>query len=237
MAPVLLGVAGLDAFEVDAEAQPPDRQAAQAEEGVRAGEGDAVVGADGAGQAELLESVLEDGERRVLAGAGERLAGEQVATDEVGDGERVAVAMVGEHELALEVGAPELVRLAGPGEGCALSLVAPPSPSRDQAVSIEYGVDGADGGGLDPQFESAQLLADLGRAPGGVFLAQLEDPALELEGQLVGLAVGPAAAIGEALEADIAIAPVELVAGLAGDAELSAQHRHLVAFEQPGHEP
>ena len=87
--------------------------------GAGAGEGHAVVGADGAGQAELLEGVLEHGERRVLAGAGEALAGEQVATGEVGDGERVAVAMVAEHELGLEVGAPQLVGLAGPEEGCA----------------------------------------------------------------------------------------------------------------------
>ncbi len=104
-------------------------------------------------------------------------------------------------------------------------------------MAVEHGVHGADGGGLDAQLEPAQLLADLGRAPGGVFLAQLDDPALDLEGQLVGLPVGPAAAIGEAFEADVAIAPVELVAGLAGDAELPAQRRHLVAFEQPGNEP
>ena len=168
--------------------------------------GQSYVGAN----TELLESVLEDGERRVLAGAGEALAGEQVATGEVGDGERVAVAMVGEHELALEVGAPQLVGLAGPGEGCALSLVASATAAGDEAVAVEHGVDGADGGGLDPQLEPAQLLADLGRAPGGVFLAQLEDPALDLEGQLVGLPVGPAAAIGEAFEADVAIAPVDL---------------------------
>ena len=62
VAAVLLRVAGLDALDLDAEPQPPDRELAQAEEGVGTGEGHAVVGADGAGQAKLLEGALEDGE-------------------------------------------------------------------------------------------------------------------------------------------------------------------------------
>lgn len=46
-----------------------------------------------------------------------------------------------------------------------------------------------------------------------------------------------AAVIGEAVETDVAIAPVELVARLAGDAELPAKRGHLVPFEQSGNEP
>jgi hypothetical protein len=61
MASVLLRIAGLDAFDIDAEAQPPDRQLAQAEQGVRAGEGDAVVGADRFGHAKVLKNTLKYG--------------------------------------------------------------------------------------------------------------------------------------------------------------------------------
>jgi hypothetical protein len=48
-------VSGLDPFDPDAEAQPPDGELGEIEEGVRAGEGDAVIGADGGWQAALLE--------------------------------------------------------------------------------------------------------------------------------------------------------------------------------------
>ncbi len=82
---------------------------AQAEQGMRTGEGHAVVGADGFGQAELLECPLEDGEGVQLLGGRQGLTGEQVATGKVGDGERVAIAPVGEHELAFVVSAPQVV--------------------------------------------------------------------------------------------------------------------------------
>ena len=76
---------------------------------VRAGEGDAVVGADGLRQAALLEELLEGGDGEVLAGRLERFAQQQEARGVVGDGQRVAVSAVAELELALEVGAPEVV--------------------------------------------------------------------------------------------------------------------------------
>ena len=68
VAAVLLGMARLDALDGNAEAQPPDGEFGQIEEGVRTGEGDAVVGANGLGQAALLEEPLEGGEGEVLAG-------------------------------------------------------------------------------------------------------------------------------------------------------------------------
>src|SRR5206468_9093904 len=40
---------------------------------------------------------------------GESLAADQVTAGEVGDGERVAVALIGEHELTLVIGAPQIV--------------------------------------------------------------------------------------------------------------------------------
>ena len=74
-----------------------------------AGEGHAVVGADRLRQAEVLERALEHGEGETSWVVDQGLAGEQVAAGEVGDGQRIAVAPVGEHELALVVGAPQIV--------------------------------------------------------------------------------------------------------------------------------
>ena len=46
---VLLWAAWFNAFDVDTEAQPPDGELREIEEGVWAGEGNAVIGADGIG--------------------------------------------------------------------------------------------------------------------------------------------------------------------------------------------
>src|SRR5215217_7306773 len=45
VATVLLRMPRLDALDRDAEAQPPDRELGEIEQGIRAGEGNAVVGA------------------------------------------------------------------------------------------------------------------------------------------------------------------------------------------------
>ena len=63
------------------------------------------------GQAELLEYPLEYAEGEGLPGAGQCFAAQQLAASEVGDGQRVAIAPIGEHELALVVGAPQIVGL------------------------------------------------------------------------------------------------------------------------------
>jgi hypothetical protein len=68
VAPVLFGVSRLDAFDVDAEAQPPYRQPTQPEKCIARGEGCAVVGANGMGQAEFLESPFETGKSKARFG-------------------------------------------------------------------------------------------------------------------------------------------------------------------------
>src|SRR6266700_2829541 len=68
VAAVLLGMARLDALDLDAEPQPPYGQLRQVEQGVGTGEGHAVVGADGDRQATLCEQPLEGGEGQLLAG-------------------------------------------------------------------------------------------------------------------------------------------------------------------------
>lgn len=97
-------------------------------------------------------------------------------------------------------------------------------------------MDGADGGGMDIRVEPPQSLADLGRPPARLVLLQLHDQLLDLKGELIGVAVGPAAAIGQTLQAAILVAIEDLVAGLARDTELPAERRHLLAIEQSRHE-
>ncbi len=78
VAAVLLGMAGLDALDLDAPAQPPDGELGEAEEAVGAGEENAIIGADGAGEAALTQPT-EGGDRRVLSGRFQRLAEQQEA--------------------------------------------------------------------------------------------------------------------------------------------------------------
>jgi hypothetical protein len=59
-----------------------------------------------------------------LPGALQSVAAQQVAAGEVGDGQRVTVAPIGEHELALVVGTPKIVRSGCRVQGRSLGLVA-----------------------------------------------------------------------------------------------------------------
>src|ERR1700682_2856963 len=104
---VLLPMPGLDALELNPEAQPPDGELTEAIERRRGGEGDAIIGANGRGEPKVFEGALEDGEREPFLRGRERLTREQVAAGEVGDGEGVAVPAIAEHELAFVVGAPQ----------------------------------------------------------------------------------------------------------------------------------
>ena len=94
----------------------------------------------------------------------------------------------------------------------------------------------ADRGRVHIRIEPRQPFPDLWRAPARLILLQAHDPRLDLEGQLIGVAVGPARAVGEPCEANLVVAREDLVAGLAGDAELTAQHRHLLPVQQPSDE-
>jgi len=82
VAAVLLRMAGLDALDLDAQPEPPDGELGEVEEGIRTGEGNAVIGTDGLWQPELLEDGLECRESIGFLGAGERLASEQVTASE-----------------------------------------------------------------------------------------------------------------------------------------------------------
>src|SRR5206468_7963946 len=95
---------------------------------------------------ELLEHALEHGESVGLLGAAESLAAEQIAAGKVANGERIAVAAIGEHELAFVVGAPQIIGPQGLRQRRALSSIAALTAAADQPMAIEHRVHGADGG-------------------------------------------------------------------------------------------
>ena len=118
----------------------------EAEQRPGRGERRAVVGADRSGQSELAEGALEHREGELRLGRLEALAGEQEAGAVIGDGERVAVLLVAEQELALVVGAPQAVERVSRGQRRTAGLVAAALAAFDEAVAIERGVDRADRG-------------------------------------------------------------------------------------------
>ena len=107
----------------------------------------------------------------------------------VGDGERIAVAAVAELELALEVGAPQVVRGDALGERRAARMMARPAATRDQAVTVERRMDGAFGRNPDIAVEPPdQEFPDLAGAPVRFLGLEPDDQALNLLRQLIGVA-------------------------------------------------
>ena len=153
----------------------------------------------------------------------------------VGDGQRVAVAPVAELELALEVGAPQIIGRGALGQRRAARAVARPAAALDQAVAIENRMDGALGRNPDIAVEPPdQELADLARAPVRLLGLQPDDQALDLLRQLVGIAHRPARPIAQGRKPVLLVAIENLVAGLAGYPEIPADVRHGLPVQQAG---
>jgi hypothetical protein len=164
---VLLRMAGLDAFDGDAEPEPPDRELGEIEQGIGAGKRHAIVGANGERQAALVEQPLEGRDCRLFSRRIERLAQQQEARGMVGDCQRIAVLSIAELELALEIGAPQLIGSGARRQRRAARAVARPAAAPDQAMAVEDRMDGAFGRNPDIAVEpSDQQLPDLVRAPG-----------------------------------------------------------------------
>ncbi len=106
----MLGMAGLDALDRNAEPEPPDAVLEEIEQAVGAGEGQAVAGAGGARQAVRRNQPLESGDGEVFTCRFLGFAQKQEAGGMAGDGEGVAIAPIAGLELPLEVTAPEFVR-------------------------------------------------------------------------------------------------------------------------------
>ena len=97
-------------------------------------------------------------------------------------------------------------------------------------------MDRADRRRMHIRIEPGKPLPDLRCAPVRLILLQTHDLRLDLKGQLIGVPIWPARAIGQAFQPDLIVAGEDLVAGLARDAELPAQPRHLLPVQQPGDE-
>ena len=110
MTTVLLGMAGLDAFDANAQTQPSHREFAQVEQSMSRSKGHAVVAANVGGQATFAKKPLKYSESVVFPGRRKRLTSEEKAAGVIGDGERIAVVMIPQQELALVIGAPRLIR-------------------------------------------------------------------------------------------------------------------------------
>jgi len=70
-----------------------------------------------------------------------------------------------------------------------------------------------------------------------MFALELDDGLLDLEGELAGMPVGSAGAIRQPISPTVLVPAENLVASLAGDLELPAQHCHLLPVQQTGHKP
>src|SRR5215468_4771773 len=110
MATVLLRMARLDTLDRDAEPEPPDGQPTQVEETIRRGKGNAVVGANGLGQAALLKQALKGSEGSLLFDRLHRLAEQEVTAGVIGNGKGVTIPLIPQHEFALVVCAPQSIR-------------------------------------------------------------------------------------------------------------------------------
>jgi len=72
--------------------------------------------------------------------------------------------------------------------------------------------------------------------PSSACLLQAHDQRLDLDGQLIGLPIRTAGAVGQPLQTAAVVAIEDLVTGLARDAELTTELCHLVAVQQSGDE-
>ena len=80
----MLGLAGLDALDLDAQPQPPHGEFAQAVERVPRRERDAIVGPNRAREPEFFERPLKGDKGKFLLRRREGFARQQVAAGEIG---------------------------------------------------------------------------------------------------------------------------------------------------------
>jgi hypothetical protein len=140
-----------------------------------------------------------------------------------------------ELELALEVGAPQIIGPSARGQRRAARAVARPAAALDQAMAVEDRMDGAFGRNPDIAVEpSDQQFPDLARAPVRLLGLEPDNQALDLLRELVGIAHRPSRAIAQSLQPVRLVAVENLVAGLAGYPKIPADIRHGLPVQQAG---
>ena len=105
----MLRMTRFDALDANSHPEPPPGELTQVEQGVGGSKGHATVAADVGRQAALLKKPFKHGKSIDFFGGGERFAGEELTAGMIGDGQRVAVLVIAQQELALVIGAPEFI--------------------------------------------------------------------------------------------------------------------------------
>src|SRR5579863_3286427 len=233
---VLLRMAWLDALDGDAQAKPPNGQAAQVEQTVGGGKGHAVVGAHGLRQAAFLEKALKRGKSTLFLNRLHGFAEQEITAGMVGDGQRVAISLVAQHELALVVGAPQGIRSKPFGQRSPFRFCARTRLPGNQAMTIHDRVDGAAGRHTDIVGQLAQQpFPEFASAPSGPLATHGNDHGFELGRELVGIAVRGSRAVGQSLQPALFIPLINFIPGDPGDPELPAQRGHAFTVLEPQH--
>src|ERR1700723_2769944 len=154
----------------------------------------------------------------------------------IGDSQRIAVLPIAQQELSLVIGAPQLVGMLAQRQGSSLSTTTQATAALDQTVPIKDRMDGALGRNLDARESPDQALADFPSAPAGVLPLHVQDEVLHLKRQLIGIAIGTTASVGQSFDPAILVAIKNLVAGLAGDSELPAKFGQWLPGQPGSHE-
>ena len=129
-------------------------------------EGHPIVGANRARQPVLPKEPIEDGAHAVTFRGQQTVACQEIARVLIRDRERIAVERVPRAEVALEVGGPEIVGLAGRSRNHARVLpLPPPAPLLDQPAAGQQIARGTDGRPLDARMPRLQPGQQFGRAP------------------------------------------------------------------------
>jgi hypothetical protein len=223
---ILLGLAGKDPLVLNAEAKPPDVELREAVNAV-GGEGDTVVGSDGAGQTEFPEQTLEDREDPESSGGEKAVASQQAAAVEVRDRQRITVEAVPGAEMTFEVSSPEIVgmRRYG-GNGSWVLVVSTPTALLHHPPASQQIACGADGRPLDSGVTRPEPVEKLSRPPAWVLGAGGADQAGSLGGHAVGTVMRSSALVLQSGAAAL-LEPIQpFVAGLATDPIALAELAH-----------
>ena len=108
---------------------------------------------------------------------------EELAGSLICNGQRVTIPAVAELELALEIGAPEVIGSSPLRQQRAVRTMARPAGALDEPMAVQHSMDGAAGGNPDIAGQAAdQQLADLARAPMWLLALEADDQAFDWGG-------------------------------------------------------
>ena len=220
---VLLRVAGFDPLRYDAQLDPPYRQRRQAPQS-NTGEGRPVVGPDGPRKSVLPKGSLQNPLCLRPVGSRQPIAGQQVPRGGVLHGQRVDPDTISCAEPPLPVDGPDVVGALGSSEGFAPGRSMPASFSPLHQPCPFQDIPG--GAGRRPRllwFQRSQPCHQLLGSPGRISKPGSDQPLSNSLRGPIGTATRSSTAVPQSIPAPLLKPPHSLIAGLATDAELTAQ--------------